>query len=82
MVPGDTLFGAACTRRFTKFPTCKWLNCNVPDKATTSGVYSVDCVPSAPSCVLSSLTRYSRSRTLGGRGLDGMRQDKGASLWM
>jgi len=47
-----------------------------------SGVYIVLCVPKAPSCVLSSLTRYSVSRTLGGSGLDGMRQERGASLWM
>lgn len=38
IVPGDTLFGTACTNTFKFVLTCKWLNCSVPVKATINGV--------------------------------------------
>jgi hypothetical protein len=38
IVPGATLFGAACTSTFRFVLTCKWLSCNVPVNATIMGV--------------------------------------------
>jgi hypothetical protein len=77
-------FGAelACTSKLRLFPTCRWLSCSVPASAMIKGVYSVDCVPSAPSCVASSETLYSCSIGEGGKGREGMRHVRGASLWM
>lgn len=39
IVPGEMLFGTACSSTFSVFETCKWLSCNVPLNAITMGVY-------------------------------------------
>jgi hypothetical protein len=80
IVPAETDLGAAWTSTFMLVATCKWLSCSVPASATTMGVYMSLKLP-WPS--VSSVVPFSNSsfNALGGRGLVGMRQVKGASLW-
>ena len=82
IVPGDTLLGAACTSRFRLFPTCRCERCSVPASDTTSGVYSELWLPSTPSWLSVSCFLNSVSFIEGGSGFEGMRQVRGASLWM
>ena len=79
MVPGATLFGAACTSTFRFVLTCRWLSCNVPANATTIGVYislKLPC-PSVSSVVPFSNSSFSAE---GGNGFVGIRHVSGASL--